>query len=533
MEIAKVVDRESLRAYLDGLADDVRVDTSRYVAMRAAGRVAPIAIRYFAENAPVGLHKLTALAILGAFAFSGVAFLALTFGGGRASASSAAAKAASSASSITVHDDSSAAVAAAYASSAAVFVASADVANAVFAVSEAADAAGSIIWEKLRADLTQTVLLAPNPLWPDKDMPQQIADDWAAACIAFDADKNDWRFWITFYNRLLDGKDIHADLLAPTLSNLTEEDWIGDPALVTPLFDDVLAVYEAEDAAVVSDPQTDVSKAAYFDFIEVNRQMRAVSFPSDQSAFADDAARDEFLTAAKDLRICLQDWVDLARAHLQGRNAPVTTAVSIEHILDQLTDLEAGKDVSLRNLVRLGSNAKRLARGEEAKADLGDNLHEILNEALDDYSALMRIHLGDVLAALDALKSLELGDLDSAELLASMKMGYARLLQYDADELLQPDPQTRAIFNDMLADLEDEQSEIAEATTLEAQQTRAKRFAEKVGGVSATFGVYLDEGSKRAKNGGAKFDEAVKWHKRWQTLEEIKDWWDLLGGGGS
>jgi hypothetical protein len=101
----------------------------------------------------------------------------------------------------------------------------------------------------VRDDLAQTDFQTRTPLWPDDAMPQDIANDWSAARIAFAADKtgHDWRFWIACYDRILTGKNIHADLLAPILSNLTKEDWLGDPALVTPLFDDVLAVYTLED----------------------------------------------------------------------------------------------------------------------------------------------------------------------------------------------------------------------------------------------------------------------------------------------
>jgi hypothetical protein len=60
---------------------------------------------------------------------------------------------------------------------------------------------------------------------------------------------------------VLAGKDIHATLLAPILSKLIKKYCLGDPAKVNPLFDDVLAVYEAEDAANDDRDVSDADKA--------------------------------------------------------------------------------------------------------------------------------------------------------------------------------------------------------------------------------------------------------------------------------
>lgn len=223
MEIAEVIDRGSLKAYLDGLPDDIRDQTARYVASRAAARVTPAAFRFFAQNAPVGKKGFTALPVWGAVAGAAVGLFGLSaFGSVPASSAFGSVPAAAFAAADTAAD--------------------------------AADAAsdGAVIWPAVRDDLAQTDLLLPRALWPNGAMPQYLSDDWATARAAFAADKydTDWRFWITWYERMLAGKNIHPDLLAPILSKLTKEDWLGDPAVVTALFDDVLAVYDADESNV-------------------------------------------------------------------------------------------------------------------------------------------------------------------------------------------------------------------------------------------------------------------------------------------
>ncbi|MDE0849832.1 hypothetical protein [Yoonia sp.] len=536
MEIAEVEDRESLQAYLEGLEGDAGRLTARRVAFFVAISVAPVALRFFAGEPSYQNSDLTPLAVLGAYAISGVAStittpeIAASFDASfdAADAADAAASSADAAAS-----SSDAASAASFAAASASFAASASSSSdAASAAAASFAAASAYFWGDLR------IFLMGQRTAPDAPMPAITLDvthveDWEQTCILLKADSAvDWTFWITWFDRVLAGKDIHADMLVPILNELTEDDWLGDPAKVNRLFDEVLAVYQGRDADE-DQGSKDISKAAYFDFIEVNRQMRAVAFPSDHAAFLDDASRDAFLKASNDIQLGLENWCELARAHLQGRNRPVTGVIAIEQIIDQLTDLGRGEEISLRNMIRLGSNAKRLARGEDLAADLGNDLFEILDEALDDYSNLVRGHLSHALEALEVLRSLELGDTDSGALLASLKNGVAYLATLDTDELLPPDPRTRAVINDMLADLEDEQSEIAEAKTEVARQTRGKRFAEKYGGVSATIGGYVKKAAALTNKGGAKFDEAFKWLKRAENVEKIMEFWDKISGGGT
>ncbi|MEO9865216.1 MAG: hypothetical protein ABJO29_12885 [Yoonia sp.] len=361
------------------------------------------------------------------------------------------------------------------------------------------------------------------------ELDEATLENWTNACKLLKVDREaNWNFWTSWVDRVLAGRDTHTEALVSAIEGVTESDWVGNSARLKKRFDEVLAIYQAEDSR---GNQSDPSKASYFDFVEINREMRAVAFSSDYEAFPDEASKSAFMSAAHDIRLVFDDWCELARAQLQGRNRPVTAVVATEQILDQLNALERGEAVSLRNLVRLGSNVKRLARDKELPVDLGSSVFEMFDEALEDYGQLVSAHLGGALQALMALRSLELGDLDSAECIVSLKGGLAYIQTLPNDVLLPFDAKSRAIIDHMVSDLEDEQSEIEEASTEVARQTRAKRFAEKFGGVSATIREYLLKGQMAAEKGGESVDKAGKWHKRWQTLGKIKEFWDNLPFG--
>jgi hypothetical protein len=267
VEIAEVVDRKSLKAYLEGLEGNSGLLTARRVAFFAAISVAPAALRFFAGNRSYRDRDLTPLAVLGAYSISGVRSTIRTPEIARAASASAAAAAfAASAASASAARAARAAASAARAAfapdSASADAFASDAAAASADASASADAfasafADAYFWGDLRSFLTGQ-RSAPDAPMPAITLDATRLEDWNQTCILLKADSAvDWTFWIAWFDRALAGKDIHADMLAPILNGLTEDDWLGDPAKVNPLFDDVLAVYHAENTAVDLDTDVD------------------------------------------------------------------------------------------------------------------------------------------------------------------------------------------------------------------------------------------------------------------------------------
>lgn len=279
MEIAEVVDRESLEAYLNGLPDESNMTTAQFVAFRSGARVAPIAFRFFAENGFADDHAARVLPIWASIAVQNVVLSAPA----RSLSGVAISHAAKA---IDYHADYAGAHSTDMVADATLAVSNGSFSSA--AVVEAADYfKGTVInsvthgvyyaanafaqmtpkarvdfWSFVRDDLQHGRAAQDKPLWLDAGMPVALEAEWHAACSACDADKSgaDWTFWTTWYDRILTGKDIHADRLAPIFNEITEEHWVVDPARVNARFEEVLAIYQAEyvvldGAGTASNPQ--------------------------------------------------------------------------------------------------------------------------------------------------------------------------------------------------------------------------------------------------------------------------------------
>lgn len=243
MEIDAVIDRESLKDYLEALPDAHRTLIARRIAFLTAARIAPIGLRYFADRAVHQKRDLTGLPMLMALSYSRVASNSPTPEYAAADATDAAAKAANA-----THAAADATHAAAKAADAA-----ADAADAAHAASFAASYAGSYaaeVWRWVQSDLTRSAadpFQPMPPLWEGLVQPPEIAQAWAECKKQLTADaKADWTFWITWYERVLAGQDLHAEALAKVLDTLTQEEIEGDPAKVLPRFDPILALYQGD-----------------------------------------------------------------------------------------------------------------------------------------------------------------------------------------------------------------------------------------------------------------------------------------------
>jgi len=85
-----------------------------------------------------------------------------------------------------------------------------------------------------------------SPIWPSESPIAQIWADLKHAIRTDPSRPENWSFWIAWYDRLLEGKDIYAQDLHDILITLTDEDWDKGPAHINPKFDSVLALYQAD-----------------------------------------------------------------------------------------------------------------------------------------------------------------------------------------------------------------------------------------------------------------------------------------------
>ncbi|MEY1556000.1 hypothetical protein AB3Y40_10240 [Yoonia sp. R2331] len=105
---------------------------------------------------------------------------------------------------------------------------------------------------------------SPNQkLWPD-GMPIQHLKAWNQAVKVLNAKVEDWQFLVNFYERLLAGRDVLANPIAQVLEKISDDDWRKGPEHINPKFDEVLALYRADDEQAVIDA-TPVGETVEFD----------------------------------------------------------------------------------------------------------------------------------------------------------------------------------------------------------------------------------------------------------------------------
>ncbi|THH39059.1 hypothetical protein E4Z66_05740 [Aliishimia ponticola] len=247
MEIEGVRDKNSLRSYL-GIEDEaVRIPTARRVAYLSAMRVAPIALRHFSSRSHLNNSELTVLPFFATLSYSAVVSSYPTPKIKLSSIRTAVKVSRDYANSITNASDMvrAASVATAGAAATAGRTAAATVAIAF--------ASGLIpkFWAIVQSDLKALKRNPTGPMqrvWSD-DMFGEIEEAWNEARATLEADpKTNWTFWITWYERALEGKNLYPEELALILDQFTEDDWLGDPAKVNPAFDPILELYRQDEA---------------------------------------------------------------------------------------------------------------------------------------------------------------------------------------------------------------------------------------------------------------------------------------------
>ncbi len=265
VEIAEIKDEDSLRGWLEGQSQEVSV----WMARRAALRVLPVYWRWVAESQTAGKRDLTALPVLRFNLTSEVARTMPAPGIVRtiptsttesaALAAHRAANAAVRAADAAVRAD---AAYAADAAAAAALVALRTAADAIAAdAAAAADAAvraagvtaGAAIWRCIGRDCravdgADAVQMAGSslealPLWHEAENP--ILPEWSAWKTALRRPEQelDWSFWIAWYDSVLEGKPLNADMLAE-IAQINNADWGKGEAVVLPRIHDIWQRYQ-------------------------------------------------------------------------------------------------------------------------------------------------------------------------------------------------------------------------------------------------------------------------------------------------
>lgn len=216
MDASQVHDEESLRRYLNQMPKDEKIRLTLHVGRRAAERVLPVAIEYFARRpAKIAESDQMLQRVFGSVAFAGATLMPNMVGVPKIEKFGARTRAAMSAMSAF----SAARMKLWFAG----WEIEAAVDNALMAVEhslEALDSGPSDLWPQISADLMRS---GAEPLWT-ADVPPNLHASWTRASAALRSDTAvDWSFWIAWYERVLAGRDTLPDELAPIFNRLPQK----------------------------------------------------------------------------------------------------------------------------------------------------------------------------------------------------------------------------------------------------------------------------------------------------------------------
>ncbi len=518
-------DRDSLEAWLQTQPREV----SLLIANRAALRVMPV----WADDCLFGdgqKHDVTPVVILRANLISSVAAL---FPTDDMEAAARAARAAATADAgdvrATATATATATAAAVHAADAVLATATADVvlALAVFRTADAVDilpAAGEV-WRAVRADALAIEAgedVASAPLWPGKGPEANpLSDLWHKVARDGFTPDSPYDFWRRWYETLLD----------PTRHPPMSFDMLKDIALIAPEIwegppEDLAAEIARIEAGDRRAEKTDLAKAIYFDFIEVNKQLRMVGVEADFESLTDDQIA-ACLKRMREWAEELQDWRDYAQDEISG-NRPSKLLRVVEKLLAQIAKDPSSEGFSARRYISLGSDLRHLSLDEKQRDSVGDTLAGMLDERIDELSNIAGGCFGGALKGLAPLTKVELGHNDPETLVENMQKGLDLIRQVDPAELAQVEPEGRAIIDEMVRELEEFIAAIEAAESPKMVALLHQRFAERYAGISTTVARSVEKGREVSGTFASKFDDAVKWFKRWEVLEKIIDWWESL-----
>ncbi len=271
-----------------------------------------------------------------------------------------------------------------------------------------------------------------------------------------------------------------------------------------------------------------LAAARFFDLIEHNRQLRISGVAIDFDGMAVDDV-EKCLRAMRDWTDELQDWSDYAQDHLRSGNTPCLLKSAADKMISMVRDASGASDFPAGRFITKGGDLRRLALDEGERGKVGQTLAGMMDDRLDSLSRLLGACFGHVLARIEPLNALTLGQNDPGELIADASRALDRLKSLDPKDLLPLDPGAAAAYDDMLRDLTEMNAALKEARSPEQTLVLKERFAARYGGFGVTLGHWVDRGRKLAANTGGKLDEAGKWLKRVDTLDAIVEWLRNLG----
>ncbi|HDR28116.1 MAG TPA: hypothetical protein ENN83_05615, partial [Rhodovulum sp.] len=272
------------------------------------------------------------------------------------------------------------------------------------------DAAAFAVWAAQREDCAagaDVPRLMAAPLWHAAERP--LDETWQPLRAKYPpGGDHPWAFWIDWYQPALDGTETRWDLLR-RIAQIGDAIWQAGPDAVA-----------AEIARLQGGARTLLSQAYPVDFTfdALQRVMRMVGIDDDTVHLRDPAVVQAFLDDCEELRDTLRNFNDFVFDLKAGGNFAAVLHRAANKVPDELQRTEDGTHLRARHLVRLCGRIEAFSKQEKARADLGETLSGMADDALSLMRSVTRKHFGPSHTALAPLAELSLDHVDQDAVVA-------------------------------------------------------------------------------------------------------------------
>lgn len=319
-------------------------------------------------------------------------------------------------------------------------------------------------------------------------------------------------YWIPWYQGLLDGEEVFSPELRRAIALIEPEDWDkGDQHINNVVIPKLM------------DRRTALSQAhpVDFSFDALQKVMRMIGVGDDAAHLRDPKVIGAFVDDCDELKDTLQNFVDYTSEISGGGNRAGVLRRASENVLNEIQRAEDVEHLRARHVVRLAGQLEAFSKEEKARADLGETLSGMLDEAIGFLKTVTRQHFGPSYAALAPLADLEVEQIDQDAVVSLLDNMIVRLEDISGDELVPLDEEGLAIFRDMVREAHEFRIAVVSADADAFREVMESRFAESAGGVGLAFGRFLEKSNAAAGKAGNATDIAIKNYKRVKSLGDI------------
>lgn len=356
------------------------------------------------------------------------------------------------------------------------------------------------------------------PLWPDSP-PVWWENSMRSIRLRWDKDPETWAFWRRWLDGMISGAPLPIDLME-AVASIELSLWDQGPEAVA---EAIRGIERALQAKAISP----LSRTYLFDFVEHEKKLRLSGVALDFEGRSEEEIA-KCLSKVQEFKDDLLDWIDNSKDALHGTNEVSSLQKTAQKIVDLIDTQGGDKNFPAARLLTLGASLRLFSLDEIQRAKVGATLAQIMDQRIDQLSALIGQCFGHVLTRLEPLNDLELGSNDPTAMIAQLREFVERLKSVDPAEVLPMDVDAKAQVMELLRELDEMDAAISAGADPKQVAVLQSRFANRYGALGATLARSIEKGRAFSGKAASHFDESVKWYKRWETLSNILDWFNNL-----